>query len=162
VYGQSKVEAEDLVLERRGSLIVRIPVLIGARPPGGPPGFVERMKEGIQSGREGEIDNVLIRFPTWNRDAARAVAFLLEKKMVGIFHASGPRGATQYAWTMEMAALLGESAGHLVPSSKVVPRAAPRPLNSQLATEKIMQAGFGGFTDFPLVVDAILRRREIS
>ncbi len=149
-YGRIKAEAEALVLGHARGLVLRIPVLIGAGP-----GFVAQMVRAVQSDEEQEIDDVIIRFPTWIDDTAEAVAFLLERAVQGIFHYSARRGGTQYAWHCEVARLMGLSHDHLRPSTGMVPRIARRPANSQLSVEKIQALGFSRFTDFSQVFRAL-------
>lgn len=156
VYGQTKVEAEDALRGRPCTTVLRVPVMIGAQQPGGKPGFIERMIESVRAKKRVVVDDVIVRFPTWTRDVAHAVDFLLEKGVEGVVHYSGPRGGTQYAWTMEMAGLLGESAGHVEPSREIVPRKARRPLNAQLATGKIRALGLDRFTDFREVLRSVI------
>lgn len=160
-YGQSKVEAEDLVMARPGSLIIRAPVLVGAGPSLASSGFIGEMVSAVRSLAPVVLDDVLVRFPTWTRDVAEAMRFLLRKGAEGVFHVSGPRGGTRYALTVEVASILGEPSGHLRPSSAVVPRKAPRPRNAQLATAKIRALGYTHLTDFPVVVGHVLRGFEI-
>lgn len=159
VYGRSKMEAEDLALSRPGSLVVRVPLLIGVEPAHrGPAGFILQMARQILDGQPADVDDVLIRFPTWTEDVAEAVAFLLEKRAAGVFHMSGARGATRYAWTVETARLLGRVADHLKPLTIPFPRPARRPLNAELATHKLRSLGFARFTDFASVAEPILTR----
>ena len=158
VYGQTKVEAEDALRGRPRTAILRVPVMIGAPQPGGKPGFIERMVESVRAKTRVVIDDVIVRFPTWTRDVAHAVDFLLQKEFEGVVHYSGQRGGTQYAWTMEMAGLLREPAGHVEPSKKIVPRKARRPLDAQLATDKIRALGLNRFTDFCDVIRSVMQK----
>ena len=70
-----------------------MPVLIGRDLPD-KPGFITKMKETIEDHqRESVLDDVLIRFPTWIEDVAKAVRFLGEQRAEGVFHASAKQGA---------------------------------------------------------------------
>ena len=157
VYGQTKAEAEDALRGRPRTAILRVPVMIGAQQPGGKPGFIERMVESVRAKKKAVVDDVIVRFPTWTRDVAHAVDFLLQNEFEGVVHYSGLRGGTQYGWTLEMAGILGESAGHMLPSKEVVPRKARRPLDAQLATDKIKALGLKRFTDFRDVIQSVMR-----
>lgn len=157
VYGQSKAEAEDLALARPGSLVVRIPILIGVEPAHrGPAGFLFQMARQILDRQPAEVDDVLIRVPTWADDVAEAIAFLVARQAAGIFHISSPRGATRYQWTQELARVLGRPADHLSPCRTPAPRPARRPLDSRLSAEKLRLAGFDRFTDFAEVARRVL------
>ncbi len=133
-----------------------MPVLIGQGTSWEGSGFLYELFESVKSARPQELDDVLVRRPLWVRDAADAIAFLLERGAEGAFHLSGPRGGTRYAWTLEMASLLGADGGHLKPSKSVVERRAARPRDAQLATDKILAAGFPGFTDFAVAAREVM------
>lgn len=157
VYGQSKAEAEDLALARPGSLVVRIPILIGLEPAHrGQAGFLFQMARQILDPTPADVDDVLIRVPTWADDVAEAIAFLVARQAAGIFHVSAARGATRYQWTQELARVLGRPADHLSPCRTPARRPARRPLDSQLSAEKLRLAGFDRFTDFAEVARRVL------
>lgn len=154
LYGQTKLEAEDHVLQRARGVVVRIPVLIGPRPPDGPPGFLDLMARDLHSKVEAMADDTLIRFPTSISDVAEAIVFLLSGNHRGVFHVSGARGGTRYMWTLEMARVLGLPSARIHRAPASPPRKAVRPPNSALSTEKIRALGFNRFTDFTDVVRA--------
>ncbi len=160
VYGQSKQEAEDFVRTRPNSVILRIPLLIGAGPDWASSGFIAQAVHNARATGRVVVDDVLIRFPTWTHDVAEAIAFLLAKEVEGVFHMSGPAGKTRFAWTIETAEILGISPSHLEPSKTPIPRPAARPRDSQLATDKIRSLGFGHFTEFRTVVEAVMKSFE--
>lgn len=155
VYGQQKVSSEDLVSQRVNSTIIRMPVLIGRDLPD-KPGFITKMKETIEDHqRESVLDDVLIRFPTWIEDVAKAVRFLGEQRVEGVFHASADQGGTRYGLNREMADYLGASFDHVQPSREVVCRGAKRPADTQLTTEKLDKLGFSGFRSFSEVLELL-------
>jgi len=136
IYGITKAEAEQYVLSHPGGIVLRIPVLIGAGP-----GFIQQMVEALENNESQEIDDVLIRHPTWIQDVAHISAWLLSTERTGIWHASSERGETRYGCTKRVAEVLGLSWDHLSPSKAVLPRKATRPLNSNLSPKKLLQAG---------------------
>jgi dTDP-4-dehydrorhamnose reductase len=152
VYGQSKIEAEDLVFRRPGSLVVRIPLLVGAGPTFESSGFLAQIVRSLRDPAPQEADAVLRRFPTWIRDVAEAIAFLVGHGATGAVHYSGAEGLTRYEMILQAAEVLGVPAEHIRPSSRVVPRRAARPRDSQLATDRIRSLGFARFTPFRDVV----------
>jgi len=160
VYGQSKVDAEHLVLGRDRGIVLRCPLLVGPGAGERITGFVAQILQAIRSGADQDLDDVLIRFPTFNRDVADAMAFLLERGQAGVFHASGAHGGTRYALTVQVARLLGAATPHLRPSKAVVPRVAARPRDSQLSTDKIRNLGFRQFTAFDEVVRSLLEAED--
>ena len=156
-YGASKVASERAVLRRPGSLVLRVPLLVGAGPSLAQSGFIGQLVAAVRGSEPQAVDDVLVRFPTWIGDVAEAIAFLLARPADGIYHLSGPRGATRYAWTREVAEILGRDAGHCAPSATIIPRPAARPPDSQLADPRIHAAGFPPSTDFADVVRSVLR-----
>lgn len=152
VYGQSKIEAEDHVLRRPGSLVVRIPLLVGAGPTFHSSGFLWQIVSALRDPNPQEADAVLRRFPTWIRDVAEAIAFLVDRGTTGVVHYSGAEGLTRHDMIAQAADVLGAARTHIRPSDRVVPRRAVRPRDSQLATDRIRSLGFGRFTPFREVV----------
>ncbi len=155
-YGRSKMEAEDALADRPNTTILRVPLLVGGGPSLRDCGFIGIVMEDARSGREIQVDNVLMRVPTWTRDVARAMRFLVERRADGVFHFSGPRGATRYAWTVEIAKRLGFPHAQFIPSEAIIPRPARRPRDSTLNDGKIRALGLTARTDFPDVVDTVL------
>jgi dTDP-4-dehydrorhamnose reductase len=155
-YGRSKAEAEDVLAGRPNTTILRVPLLVGGGPSLRESGFVGILIEEARRERPIEVDNVLIRVPTWTRDVAHAMRFLVERRADGVFHFSGPRGATRYAWTVEIAELLGYPSRQFIPSQQIIPRRARRPRDSSLDDSKIRALGFDRRTDFLDVVRIVL------
>ncbi len=156
VYGQSKVEAEDLARERASSLIVRIPLLMGYGPSFEESGFIAKTAQVIAGREPAELDNRTMRFPTDIRDVAEVVYFLLHRNAAGVYHYAGPRGQTQYRWALELADIMGVDASPLCPVTMPPARIAARPADSQLAMEKIRELGFDRSTDFKEVAGWVL------
>ncbi len=156
VYGATKAEAEAILAQRVNTTILRIPLQIGGGVDLADCGFIGQMVEAIQSRKPQQLDDVLLRFPTWTRDVAGAIRFLVEKKLDGIYHYSTPTGATRYALTLEVAQLIGQPHDHLAPSKEIIQRKARRPFNSQLSDTKIRAADYTRHTDFATVVKTVL------
>ena len=156
MYGRSKAMAEPFVLQREGGIVLRVPLLMGAGKTLEQSGFIYQMYQAVKEGKELELDDVLVRHPTWINDVAEAIAFLFQRGESGIFHCSSLRGGTRYAWTREVGEILGMDTAHLNPSSKVIQRKAGRPVNSKLAVDKLQGLGFDHFTDFSEVVRQVL------
>lgn len=155
-YGKTKCLAEDIIAERPGSLALRIPVLIGRDDSFEKSGFAYGLVSAVRGCGPKVMDNVHIRFPTWTRDVAAALRFAVERDLSGAVHYSGELGGTQYNLACRTARMLGESDAHLEASREPIPRLARRPLDSQLATEKIRSLGFDRFTPFETAMEAII------
>ncbi len=158
VYGRMKAEAEAGLAERPNTTIVRIPVLVGADPDPAKPGFISLMIEALKSGKAQQIDNVLVRHPTWIEDVARGVFWLAHEQKDGIWQISSKQGGTRYELTQRVAEVLGLDASHLEPSSDIVARKAERPLNSALSAAKFLEAG----GPRPHELEEILEHLELS
>jgi dTDP-4-dehydrorhamnose reductase len=77
VYGQTKCEAEDVLAGRPNTLVLRVPLLIGGGPTLKDCGFIGQIVETLRRPERQVQDDVLVRFPTWTRDVAAALAFLV-------------------------------------------------------------------------------------
>jgi len=157
-YGRMKVIAEDLVLERKTGLVLRIPLLIGAGPTWDSSGFISKTVAQIQDEIPSSLDDAGIRFPVWTNDVADAAAHLLDINARGVFHYSSLEGGTKYKWALDLAELAGLSSEHITPSREGVPSSAPRPGNTQLAIDKIKRTGFSRLTPFKDVARSVLGR----
>jgi len=155
IYGRTKLEGEQVVLERSRSLSLRFPVLVGAGDTLAGSGFIGQMIEAVRLREAVRLDDVHVRFPTWIRDVGEAIAWLLGREACGLYHFSGSEGATRYALTQWVAEILGCPSDHLSPAEGAESRAAARPLNSQLATDKLRKTGFTGFTPFAEVIRSV-------
>jgi dTDP-4-dehydrorhamnose reductase len=161
VYGRTKAESEALVLRRKSGTVLRVPLLVGAGANLDSSGFIGLIVKAVRQAGLQELDDGAIRFPTWTVDVAAVLAFVLQKKVEGIVHFTGLRGGTPYAWTREVADLMGASHSHIRPASGAPPsRRAPRPPNSQLAPGLLQSLGYDRFTDFADVVRHALRLLE--
>ena len=156
VYGATKAEAELALAGRANTTILRVPLLIGGGATLADCGFIGQMVEAIRAGTPQVADDVLMRFPTWTRDVAGAIRFLVERGADGVFHYSSPRGATRYGWLVVTANLLGLPHAHFTSSRDIIPRKARRPFNSQLNDDKIRALGYSRHTDFADVLRTVL------
>ena len=140
-YGKQKRESELLVLADPRHIVLRMPVLVGRDATGSLVGFLAQLKEQISQQKQGLLDNIIIRHPTWIQDIARVVeALITAKEVSGIFQVSSSKGYTAHALAKEMAEYLELSSEHLQPSESVIERAARRPINSQLSSRRLLDA----------------------
>lgn len=155
-YGETKCMAEEIIAERQGSLALRIPVLLGRDDSFEQSGFAYGLVSAVRRVEPKVMDDIHVRFPTWTRDVAAALRFAVDRKVDGILHYSGVDGGTQYALALRTARMLGESAEHIQPSTEPMARIARRPLDSQLATDRIRALGFTRFTPFETAMQTII------
>lgn len=158
VYGTTKVEAESYVLARSSGVVVRMPLLVGAGETLASSGFMAELWNAVRNKEEQRQDNVLVRFPTWTRDVAKVMAWLIRNEHRGLFHYSGLRGSTRYQMMLEFGEIVGESTSHLTPSTEVIQRRAARPPNSQLKPARLQQMGYRDFTDLADVMLDVVSR----
>jgi dTDP-4-dehydrorhamnose reductase len=159
VYGQSKLEGEDVVLARDSSLVLRMPLLIGPGPSFASSGLIAKLAQMLLDGTPREVDDEGVRFPTDIRDVAEAAAFLLAQRATGVFQYSSSVGRTQYAWACRLADHMGLDAGVFVPVAEPQGRAARRPHDCRLDTGRIRALGFSRETPFETVADQVLALR---
>ncbi len=157
VYGATKRDAEDLVLAHPAGLVLRVPLLVGAGPDAARSGFLAQLAETLRDPQAPEADHVLVRYPTWTRDVAEAIAFLLDRRARGACHFSGPEPLTRYDCVRVAAGVLGLSPARVRASRAVVRRRAARPVNSALSTERLRAMGFTRATPLAEVVRSAVR-----
>lgn len=141
-YGQSKLEAEDAVLERAQSVVLRIPLLMGCGPTFAQSGMIAKLIQAIRADEPADMDDRIMRFPTDIQDVARTIRFLIESNAAGIYHFSSPVGKTQYGWALTLCALMGISPECLRAVDGSNNRSAVRPMNSQLAMSRFEKVGW--------------------
>ena len=156
VYGQLKVEAEDLVFQRSLGSVLRIPLLIGSGPQWEGCGFVYQSAKLIQEGVEAHLDDESLRFPTWVNDVAAGIRWIVEHQLSGPFHLRGARGNTKLGWAREIAELLGLDSSHLSSAEGGGVTVARRPRDTHLETDKFIASGFDQTHDFRDAVISIL------
>lgn len=148
VYGRTKMEAEDVILSRAGSLVVRVPLLMGwTNDPLGS-GFFSQLMNDLRARPSVTLDDVLMRYPVWTRDLGAAMRTMLARGESGVMHYSTTRPLTRYRAAVEMAELAGASAAHIRPSSSVIDRPARRPRDARLATDRWLSRGHPPPHDF--------------
>lgn len=157
-YGRSKIAAEDIALSRAGSIVLRIPLLIGAGATLATSGFLAQLAATVRDPTPCQQDHVLVRFPTAIDDVAEAITFLLAHQATGIVHVSAREPMTRYQSAIAMARVMQRPHDHIQPSHNVVPRPAQRPHNTQLDTTRIRAMGFEQATPFTDAARAMLTR----
>ncbi len=141
-YGQTKRDAETRVLQAcPGAAILRIPALYGTPPPPVISSMIEDAIRSVTGTTPTRHDHACIRYPTCTADIADVVAFLLEKGVAGIVHASATVPATRYEFTLEAARILHTDPSLISPMDSIPPRAARRPVNSALTVDRLASLG---------------------
>ena len=107
-YGETKMLAEDQVMQYRYNwAIVRTVLVYGKPPVGGRGNLVTNTAAALQKGEQLKIFNDQLRTPTYVEDLAAAITALAEQDRTGIFHVSGEDKRTPFEMAMETAQFLG-------------------------------------------------------
>jgi dTDP-4-dehydrorhamnose reductase len=161
VYGRTKVLAEDVILPRRGGLVLRIPLLIGGGATWSDAGLIGKIAAAVRTGAPLSFDDVAVRHPTWIDDVAAAAAFLLERNLRGCFHYTGREGITMLGLARLIArGLDGTADSFTAAAAGPDPRRARRPADAHLDSAKIVRAGFTRATPLEGVIAEVRRRLD--
>jgi dTDP-4-dehydrorhamnose 3,5-epimerase len=141
-YGSSKLEGERRVLDGPGNLVIRTSWVFGRGR-----NFVGTILGAVRDGRELVVVDDQIGRPTWARDLARAIAYLVDSDESGVMHVAGDGAPGSWA---ELATVATDAAGldaHVQRTDtasyarRAGRRLAPRPMNSVLSIERARRAG---------------------
>lgn len=159
-YGLTKRQGEQAVLtasDRFASL--RVPILYGLSAGINNSGALAGLLRNILDRREQEIEDVIVRYPTWNGDVAAAVTLLLQHRAAGIFHCTAEERSTKYWMAADLARTLGLPSDHLRPAT-ALSGGAKRPLDAHLSWDRLKQLGFPGCR--PYTGQIMTMREEIA
>jgi dTDP-4-dehydrorhamnose reductase len=138
VYGQTKLEAEQAVLQNSRHTVVRI-VLTAGTSERGDRSFVEEMCRTAQAGKEVTLYADEFRCPLPAGVIARAIWELVDRKQPGLYHLGGSErlsrweiGETLLPWCPELKGFLkkGSARNHI---------GSPRPSDLSLRCDKIQR-----------------------
>jgi len=137
VYGASKLAGEHLTRQAAPRwLIVRVASLFGktgARGKGG--NFIETIITKAKKGEPLEVVDDIRISPTYARDAAAAIARLLNHGVTGIVHAANRGSCTWYEFARTVLELCGLNYGLTAVPAAIYPTRARRPRYSALASD---------------------------
>lgn len=95
VYGETKVAAEEIVLQNPRHVVLRTS-LNGGISQRGNPAFNEQLWRALESGQGMKLFTDEFRSPIFAGETARAVWELAEKGSTGIFHVAGAQKLSRY------------------------------------------------------------------
>ena len=136
VYGQTKAQAEELVLRNPASLVVRLPLLYGYNGPNDKLTWPREVREKLAAGVTIDADDRELRQPTSIDAVARVLTELISRDVTGILHCAAQQGMTKYSWAQTIAKELGYTGESIRPSYAVSP-GAKRPLRSWLLVDRL-------------------------
>lgn len=136
IYGQTKLEAEQRVLENPAHTAIRIVLTAGASQHGDR-SFVEDMCRSVKAGKTVTLYGDEFRCPLPAGAIARSVWELLDKGAPGLYHLGGRERLSRWEIGQALLQWYPELQGHLVEGSAGDHASAPRPADLSLNCEKI-------------------------
>jgi dTDP-4-dehydrorhamnose reductase len=139
VYGRSKLEGEQLVLEAHAeALVLRTTVVYGPDPR--QMNYLYALMRNLMAGTRMRVPEDQISTPTYNRDLIAAAFGLVKAGESGVWHVAGPERMGRLAFAQEIALRLGLDAELLEGvATSALGQVAVRPLDAGLATEKLLR-----------------------
>ncbi|HJT21575.1 MAG TPA: SDR family oxidoreductase [Nitrospira sp.] len=138
VYGETKLEAERIVLRNPRHSVLRI-VLTAGTSSTGDRSFVEHMCRAAQSGKDVTLYADEFRCPLPAGVIARAIWELMESGRPGLYHLGGRERLSRWEIGEALLPWYPELNGRLVKASSRHHAGAPRPADLSLQCDKLQQ-----------------------
>src|SRR4026209_2573962 len=138
VYGQTKLEAEQAVLQNPGHTVVRI-VCAAGMSESGDRSFVEDMCRAAKAGKDVTLYADEFRCPLPAGVIARAVWALVDRRQTGLHHPGGSERLSRWEIGEALLPWYLELKGHLVRGSARNHVGSPRPADLSLRCDKIQR-----------------------
>jgi dTDP-4-dehydrorhamnose reductase len=136
VYGRTKAAAEQAVLAEPGNAVVRLSLLEGPSVVG-KPSFYDEQVQALQQGKPLKLFADEWRTPLALADAAQALLTITRSEFTGLIHVGGPERLSRFEMGRRLAARLGLSDEHLVPTRREdLPGREPRPRDLSLDSSR--------------------------
>ena len=159
VYGQTKIEAEQGIgIEYPDAVILRVGALYGLPTSTVPSPMLQEALDAARAVTPQELDDRIVRCPSWVDDVAQTIRFLLNADVRGLVHASAQQSCTRYEWTRLVAGILGLSTAHLRPTDRDLSRPARRPVDSRLTVDRLRHLGGPVPRDAEIVLPSLAPR----
>jgi dTDP-4-dehydrorhamnose reductase len=136
VYGQTKLEAEQAVLQNSGHTVVRIVLTAGTSETGNR-SFVEDMCRTAKAGKDVTLYADEFRCPLPAGVIARVVWELVDRKQSGLYHLGGSERLSRWDIGETLLPWCPELKGHLMKGSARNHIGSPRPADLSLRYDKI-------------------------
>ncbi len=104
-YGHTKVEAENIVMGYKNSLVVRIPIIYGYNDASDKETFPLKVLGNLKKGKTVYMDNKQVRYPVLIDEVAMMIGDSLSRS--GILHISSAVPVTKYTWARVIARVFG-------------------------------------------------------
>jgi len=161
VYGKTKLEAEQIVLQNLRHTALRI-VLTAGTSENGDRSFVEDMRRAAKNGNQVHLYADEFRCPLPAGAIARAVWELLEQNQPGLYHLGGRERLSRWEIGQALLPWYPELKDYLVEGSAHTHKGAPRPTDLSLRCDKIqalLSFSLPGFRDW--LTNRPLRGRDL-
>lgn len=136
VYGKTKLEAEQAVLQNPGHTVVRI-VLTAGTSERGDRSFVEEMCRTAKAGKDVTLYADEFRCPLPAGVIARTIWELVNRKQPGLYHLGGSDRLSRWEIGEALLPWCPELKGHLIKGSARNHVGSPRPSDLSLRCDKI-------------------------
>lgn len=138
VYGETKAEAERLVLQNPAHSVIRIALTAGSSPGGGR-SFVEDMQQACRRGQALTLFTDEFRCPLPAGAIARAVWDLLDHGQPGLYHLGGAERLSRWEIGQALCRWYPEFAACLKPGSVTAYKGPRRPADLSMRSEKLQR-----------------------
>lgn len=106
-YGQSKLMAEELVMDSGLPFTIIRPVFIyGKLWEGMRPSFLHWVKQNLEQGKKIKVVTDQVRTPTYVEDICRGIETVVQKKITGKYHLAGKDSISPYQMALTVAEVL--------------------------------------------------------
>jgi dTDP-4-dehydrorhamnose reductase len=137
VYGRLKLEAEKWLTGNVDNYtIVRTTNVFGWDPASVTPNYMMNLYNTVKSGREFRAPSFLWGNPTYVGDLASAIIELCTTETNGVFHVVGSSFINRHEWAKKACAAFRLDEAKIIEVNKIPERMVPRPLKSNLYTQK--------------------------
>jgi dTDP-4-dehydrorhamnose reductase len=140
VYGKTKMEAEDAVMEYPFSWAIVRTVLVYGNPLKGRQNILTIVKEKLSAGEAYAVFADQVRTPTYVEDLVKGIVAIVERSATGIFHLAGKDVITPYEMAVKTAEFLGLDKSLIKKVTAAdMQQAARRPLKTGFVIEKAVK-----------------------
>jgi dTDP-4-dehydrorhamnose reductase len=137
VYGETKAEAEKLILARvSDAIVVRLSLVIGFALPPGASAVLDKLKQRWGRGETVALPVLEQRNPIDPKSASEFIFELVKREQRGVFHIGSSDSISRYDLGLRLAAKMGYS-GRVDPERGAIPGRAPRGPDHFLKTDRL-------------------------
>ncbi|MDL2292411.1 dTDP-4-dehydrorhamnose reductase [Acholeplasma sp. OttesenSCG-928-E16] len=150
IYGKSKMDAENLVMEYQKSFIIRTSWVFGKNGKN----FIKTMIALQKENKNISVVDDQVGSPTFTKDLSKAIIKMIDSNKFGIYHVTNEGYISWFDFAKMIFSELGVEALIKPISSDEFPAKASRPMNSKLSKKSLYE---NGFHKLPDIRDALKR-----